>query len=400
MVSIESCLVLTITASVRRYIVHLYIPNRIALLILHSVLHIKHNSNTYDKAMAESFATFLYDQLIASVPDVQQSLVGKTAIITGSNTGLGKEAARKYATLGVSRLILAVRNTTKGEEARQDILNSLKVATAKSQWVSQGPTGGDVAQAEDAAKRIQVWELDLGSYESVQAFAARCERELERIDIVIENAGIATYEYALAEDNESTVTVNVISTFLLANLLVPKLKETAKKFNIRPTLTIVSSGVHYWAKMPERKKLQPGDKLFDVLNNPEAADMKDRYNVSKLLEVFYCREFAAQHSASTFPVTLNFVDPGFCWSTLSREEGGWTMYLARLALARTTEQGSRTLASAGMSGQETHGQFLASCKPREVALFVTSEEGQKLQKMVYQEVNEKLEKIQTGVTKV
>lgn len=76
------------------------------------------------------------------------------------------------------------------------------------------------------------------------------------------------------------------------------------------------------------------------------------------------------------------------------------MYLGRLALARTTEQGSRTLASAGMSGQETHGQFLASCKPRDVSLFVRSEEGVKLQKMIYQEVNEKLEKIKAGVTKV
>jgi len=350
--------------------------------------------------MAETFSTFLYDQFVTSVPDPTGSLAGKTAIITGSNTGLGLEAARKYAQLGVSKLILAVRNTTKGEEARQNILTSLKVTTAKTQWISQGPTGGDVAQAEDAAKRIQVWELDLGSYKSVQAFAERCERELERIDIAIENAGIATYEYVKAEDNESTITVNVISTFLLANMLIPKLKETAHKFSVRPTLTIISSGVHFWTQIPEREKVQPGGKLFDVLNDPAAAVMKDRYNVSKLLEVFYCREFVAEHPVASFPITLNFVDPGFCWSELSRDEGGWGMYLGRMALARTTEQGSRTLASAGMSGEETHGQFLASCKARQVARFVTSDEGQKLQKVVYQEVNEKLEKIKAGVTKV
>lgn len=350
--------------------------------------------------MAESFSTFLYDQFVTSVPDPQVPLLGKTAIITGSNTGLGLEAARKYALLGVSKLILAVRNTSKGEEARQSILTSLKVSTAKSSWVSQGTTGGDIKEAEEAEKRVQVWELDLGSYKSVQAFAARCERELERIDIVIENAGIATYAWKMLEDNESTITVNVISTFLLAHLLMPKLKETAKKYETRPTLTIISSGVHFWTQIQERKKVKEGGKLFDVLNDPETAVMKDRYNVSKLLEVFYCREFAAQHPVDSFSITLNFVDPGFCWSELSRDEGGWGMYLGRLALARTTEQGSRTLAHAGGSGKETHGVFLASCKPREVARFVTSEEGQKLQKMVYQEVNEKLEKIQAGVTKV
>lgn len=153
-----------------------------------------------------------------------------------------------YTQLGAT-VILAVRNVTKGEDARQNILNSLKVSNAKTSWQSQGPTGGDVKSLKDAADRVKVWQLDLGSYDSVVAFAEKCEKELDRLDIVLENAGIATEKYELAEDNESTITVNVISTFLLAHLLMPKLKDSARRYNIRPVVAIMSSGVSLHAPM-------------------------------------------------------------------------------------------------------------------------------------------------------
>jgi len=160
--------------------------------------------------MAETTSQFLADQLFTSLPDPDTSLVGKTCIVTGSNIGLGLEAARKYAVLGASTVILAVRNLTKGEEARQSILTTLKSNTAKSSWVSQGTTGGDIKEAEEAEERVKVWQLDLGSYKSVQEFAARCERELERVDVVLENAGIATHDWEIVEDNEATITVSAV----------------------------------------------------------------------------------------------------------------------------------------------------------------------------------------------
>jgi len=128
--------------------------------------------------------------------------------------------------------------------------------------------------------------------------------------------------------------------------------------------------------------------------------MQERYPVSKLLEVFYVRAFVEKHPTESFPVTINFVDPGLCWSNLGGEKGGWMLHMMRLALARSTEYGSRTITHAGLQGKETHGQFMANCKVRDVAKFVTSEEGVALQGQVYGEVNAKLEKIRTGVTKV
>lgn len=85
--------------------------------------------------------------------------------------------------------------------------------------------------------------MDLSSYESVKQFCSRASK-LDRLDIVTENAGLATPHYQEVEGMESTITVNVISTFLMALLLLPKLRADAIKFNILPRLTIVASDAH------------------------------------------------------------------------------------------------------------------------------------------------------------
>jgi NAD(P)-dependent dehydrogenase (short-subunit alcohol dehydrogenase family) len=164
---------------------------------------------------------FLYRQLLITPPMPRTRFDDKTIIVTGSNVGLGLEAARHFGRLGAARIILAVRDLKKGEAAKKSI----------DQTLSRSPSP------------VTVWKLDLSSYDSVQEFAARVYKELDRVDAVCENAGIATGIFRLTERDESTITTNVVSTFLLAFLLLPKLKETAQRFNTLPTLTITSSEV-------------------------------------------------------------------------------------------------------------------------------------------------------------
>ena len=151
---------------------------------------------------------------------------------------------------------------------------------------------------------------------------------------------------------------NVVSTFLLALMILPKLQETATKFNVTPYLTIVSSDVHAWTSFPERNSAN----IFDTLNSKETANMPDRYPLSKLLEVLYCRELAERIANSSKPfVIVNFLNPGLCHSELGRE-GGWFLTILKFFLARTTEVGSRTLVSAIEGGEATHGQYLSNCQ--------------------------------------
>lgn len=172
----------------------------------------------------------------------------QTIIVTGANVGLGFEAAKHFVRLGAEKVILAVRSVSKGEEARK----AIEAAT--------GRPGVAV-----------VWELDLGSYQSVKGFADRAN-SLARIDAVVENAGIAVLEHDTLEDNEATITVNVVSTFLLALLLLPKLQESSRISGVASRLTIVASSVHGWINFEERN----ADNIFEFINNKETAKMADR----------------------------------------------------------------------------------------------------------------------------
>ena len=194
------------------------------------------------------FLSFVYSQLFTKLPYPTHSFSGQTVIVTGSNTGLGLEAARHFTRLGAAKVILAVRTVSKGETAKQSIESSTERKGV-----------------------VEVWPLDLGSYESVKEFAAKAGK-LDRLDVLLENAGIAKTGYSVMEDNEATITTNVVSTFLLGLLLLPKLRETGQKFNITPHLVITCSEVHAWSPFKERNS----ENIFDTLNAKETADMADR----------------------------------------------------------------------------------------------------------------------------
>lgn len=124
--------------------------------------------------------------------------------------------------------------------------------------------------------------------------------------------------------------------------------------------------------------------------------MSDRYNVSKLLEVFAVREMAARAGLS-YPVTINCLNPGFCHSELSRESG-FALWLMKLLLARTTEVGSRAILAAAAAGTESHGKYMSDSVVVDPSELVMSEEGATVQKKLWTELTGTLEKIRPGVT--
>ncbi|KAI4231256.1 MAG: hypothetical protein LQ349_005721 [Xanthoria aureola] len=196
----------------------------------------------------------LYSQLLVTPPIPHSPFHSQTIIVTGSNTGLGLEAARHLARLGASKLILAVRNLDKGLAAKRSIEES---------------SGRGRGEKDDV---IEVWPLDLTSYESVTQFAARALR-LERLDVLLSNAGLMTKEFKMAEEDELTVTTNVTCTFLLAMLLLPKLRATAQRFNVVPRLVVVASDLHFTTELVEERK---GERIFGRLKERERADMGKR----------------------------------------------------------------------------------------------------------------------------
>lgn len=157
----------------------------------------------------------------AHIPIPKTSFEGQTIIVTGSNVGLGLEAARHFARLGANKVILAVRSISMGE------------AAAKSIHESVGKEGV-----------CEVWHIDMGNWDSIKEFVKKTE-SLERLDVVVENAGIAMPEWSEMEGIESTIAVNVVGTFLLALNLLPILRTKGKRNGVTPKLVITSSDVHF-----------------------------------------------------------------------------------------------------------------------------------------------------------
>ncbi|VEU22160.1 DEKNAAC103192 [Brettanomyces naardenensis] len=314
-------------------------------------------------------------QLLNRPPYPTESYHDKTVVVTGSNTGLGKEAARHFARLGVSKLILGVRNLEKGEAAKKDIVKSTQC-------------GADV---------VEVWKLDMASYQSVKDFAKKVN-SLPRVDIFLGNAGLARAKFVIVEQDETDITVNVVSTLLLSLLVLPVLKKTAREFGVHPTLTITSSGTHGWTTLPA--KSAPEGQIFTTISDERfaLAHWNEQYPVSKLLELFAVRAIA-EHFPD-LPVTVNCVNPGLCQSELSREMDSWTFEVFKSLFGRSTEVGGRTLVYAGSQGPETYGKYVSNCRITEPSKFVRSAEGEAVQERVWVELVDKLERIQKGVTDV
>ncbi|KAJ4351740.1 uncharacterized protein N0V89_007083 [Didymosphaeria variabile] len=267
----------------------------------------------------------------------------KTYIITGGNHGLGLETARHLVRSSAARVILTVRNMKAGEAAKADIERST------------GRKG-----------TIEVWHLDLASYDSIKAFANRMSSQVERIDAFISNAGIQMDRWETAEGMELSMQVNVISTMLLSALIMPKLVENAKKVGGEPKLVFVGSALGFMAK-EDLAKCGNVD-VFAALNNPKGANLDQRYALTKLVQHYAIRELAALCPVERTGVTINVIAPGLCSTGLGHDTSTKTRAMVgvlRAAFARTAEQGSRTILHGVVAERDSHGKMLSGCKIKE-----------------------------------
>ena len=269
------------------------------------------------------------------------SLQGKVAVVTGANTGLGYEAARQLLMLGVSQLVMGVRSLEKGRAAASAL-----------------------QQANSRAK-IHVWELDMEQYESVSAFARRCDTELARVDYTILNAGLSKTSFAKSKStaHETTVQVNHFGTALLTILLLPILKSKAARTGPPPRITIVNSLTAHLCKFPNRDERPLLTSFDDTAVVP--FDAQERYGVSKLVNQLFIVKLA--DSVNPNDVTINMVDPGLTKGTkLSRDASGVIRIGASLffnVCGRPLDRGAATYIYALTEvGTESHGCFLMSNK--------------------------------------
>ena len=197
------------------------------------------------------------------------SFAGRTVIVTGANSGLGEVTARELARVG-AKVILAVRNTEKGDAA------------------ASGMTGD-----------VEVRRLDLQDLASVRAFADG----VAGVDVLVNNAGIMAVPYAQTVDGfESQIGTNHLGHFALTNLLLPKISDR---------VVTVSSGMHLIGYVS----------LKDLNWKSRPYLAWPAYGQSKLANLLFTSELQRRLSAAGSAIKAHAAHPGYSATNLQGHSG-------------------------------------------------------------------------------
>ncbi|MFF9899041.1 SDR family oxidoreductase [Streptomyces longispororuber] len=251
---------------------------------------------------------------------------GKLAVVTGANSGTGKEAAKRLARAG-AHVVLAVRTPAKGEQARDEILAALPGA------------------------RVEVRRLDLADLSSVRAFAAGLISEGRPLDLLLNNAGVMNVprRTETADGFELQMGSNFLGPFALTVRLLPLLLAASA-----PRVATMSSGTASRARID-----------FDDLQSARRYSPTRAYAQSKLADLLmtvHLAELAARHA---WPLLSAGAHPGYTRTNLMTSgptlNGGrpglLESLLYRIVPSQAPEQGAEPLLYAATGPDATAGGY-------------------------------------------
>ncbi|XP_011645492.1 retinol dehydrogenase 14 [Pogonomyrmex barbatus] len=301
----------------------------------------------------------LYASYSLGICKSKNRMDGKTVIITGCTSGIGKETTRDLAKRG-ARIIMACRN--------MDTANRLKDEIVK----------------ESNNSNIVVRKLDLSSLQSIREFAQQINQEESRLDVLIHNAGTAeTFRKIVTEDGlEQTMATNYFGPFLLTHLLIDLLKRS------KPSRIIVVASELYRFACLNLNNINPTSTLPAYL-----------YYVSKYADIVFTLELARRLEGSG--VTANCLHPGMIDSGIWRSVPAplsWCLNLIIKAFFKTPEQGAQTTIHLAVSDElnGVSGKYFLDCAEHRLSNAVKDPaKGKKLW-----ELSEPLVKLQPSDPKI
>lgn len=250
------------------------------------------------------------------------SMVGKTVVITGANSGIGLATAQSLAKMGAS-IIMVCRSKETGESA----LESIKKASE--------------------SESVYLYTCDLSSQKQVRTLSDQLHRDLTKIDVLINNAGLISKEWRISEDGfEYQFAVNYLSHFLLTQLVVDLLRasEAARIIN-------VSSAAHKAGKIH-----------YTDLSLEKNYTSFRAYAQSKLANVIFSYGLCSRLFKEG--ITANAVHPGMVGTRFGTNRNGgsshWAINIYQ-KIAKSPEKGAETivyLASSPEVNQKSGGYYV------------------------------------------
>jgi NAD(P)-dependent dehydrogenase (short-subunit alcohol dehydrogenase family) len=235
------------------------------------------------------------------------SMDGKTCVVTGASSGIGKATAAGLARLGAS-VVLVCRDRGRGEAALAEVQAAASspasgTASPPAPDTASSPASDTGSSSGPPAGSARLEIADLSSMQQVRDLASRLS-ELDRIDVLVNNAGLIIGERRVTADGlEYTFALNHLAPFLLTTLLLGKLQASAPA-----RVVTLSSGAHTRARLD----------LSDLQLEHGYDDWR-AYSNSKLANILFTRELARRLDGTG--VTANCVHPGVVRTRFGRDCG-------------------------------------------------------------------------------
>lgn len=239
----------------------------------------------------------------------QATMKTKVAIVTGANSGIGKMTAVGLAKAGAT-VVMACRDLARGSTAMAEV---------------RSLSGSD---------RIHLMQLDLASMASIRTFARTFTRRFDRLDVLVNNAGVASPQRKLTADGfELHFGVHHLGHFLLTTLLLPVLERSA------PSRVIVVVG----------SAQRSGTIDWDDLQSERNYSWMRASGQSRVANLLFVHALATRAHG----VTVNGLDPGIAATGISRDLPAPVRIFSRLAL-KSPEKGARTSIYLATSPEVAH----------------------------------------------
>lgn len=254
---------------------------------------------------------------------------GKTAIVTGANTGIGKETAIDLARRGAT-VIMACHDSQRGIKALKEV------------------------KEMSGSNSITLKILDLSSLESTREFSASFLSEHEKLHVLINNAGVGACPYAKTADGfELQFGVNHLGHFALTNLLLPRLIDSAPA----RIVNLSSRASQRWL----------ADINFEDINSEKKYSPFSAYCQSKLANVLFTKELHRRLTGQG--VTAYAVHPGVVYTEIARHAQRFLQLLGAIIapiFLKTPSQGAQTSVYCAVQEgiEEQSGEYFSDCSVR------------------------------------
>ena len=248
-------------------------------------------------------------------------MAGKVVLITGGTSGIGKAAATALARMG-TQIVVTGRDRRRGEAAIKEI------------------------QRDSGNGKVSLLLADLAAQAEVRRLTEEFEERHHRLDVLVNNAGLIQDRRTLTPDGvETTLAVNHLAPFLLANLLLDKLKRSA------PSRVVTVSS----------EAQRSGELDFNDLQNARRYRPFGAYGRSKLANIMFTYELAERLEGTG--VTANCLHPGSVNTNFGKNSRSPTtlVFRALKPFMRTPERGADTLVylAASQDVEGTTGRYLS-----------------------------------------